>query len=111
MAIPLDEYLAKLPNERRDEIERRAETLIAEEATLRQLRTARARSQEELARALGEKHATVSKPERRTDMDFSTLRGLIEAMGGTLEIVARFPGQPPVLISQFEALDREEPPG
>jgi hypothetical protein len=44
-------------------------------------------------------------------MDFSTLRGLIEAMGGTLEIVARFPGQPPVLISQFEALDREEPPG
>ena len=63
-----------------------------------------------MARTLGVKQAAVSKLERRTDMYVSTLRGLIEAMGGTLEIVARFPGRPPVRISQFEALEGEESP-
>ncbi|MGE3819082.1 MAG: XRE family transcriptional regulator [Isosphaeraceae bacterium] len=108
MPIKLDDYLEKLPRDRREAIERRAGELIAEEATLRQLRRARERSQEELARTLGVKQAAVSKLERRTDMYVSTLRGLIEAMGGTLEIVARFPGRPPVRISQFEALEGDE---
>lgn len=108
MAIKFEDYLDKLPKERRDAIERKAEELIAEEATLQQLRKARERSQEELARMLGVKQAAVSKLERRTDMYVSTLRGLIEAMGGTLEIVARFPGRPPVRISQFEALEGDD---
>jgi predicted transcriptional regulator len=67
--------------------------LIAEEATLRQLRVARERSQEEIAIKLHIKQAAVSKLERRTDMYLSTLRSYIEAMGGQLEIIARFPGQ------------------
>ena len=37
-------------------------------------------------------------------MYLSTLRGFIEAMGGKLEIVARFPNQS-VRITQFEMLD------
>lgn len=110
MAIRLEDVLGKLPKERREAIGRKAEGLIAEEATLRQLRKAREQSQEELARTLGVKQAAVSKLERRTDMYVSTLRGLIEAMGGTLEIVARFPGQPPVRISQFEAIEGEDAP-
>ena len=108
MAIRFEDYLAKLPDEERRAIEQRGAELIEEEATLRQLREARERSQEELARALGVKQAAVSKLERRTDMYVSTLRGLIEAMGGTLEIVARFPGHLPVRISQFKALEGED---
>ncbi len=78
-----------------------------EEATLRQVREARERSQEEVAKKLHIKQAAVSKLERRTDMYLSTLRGFIEAMGGKLEIVARFPNRA-VRITQFEMLDPEQ---
>jgi len=50
----------------------------------------------------------VSKLERRDDMCLSTPRNLIEAMGESLEIVARFPDRLPVRISQVESLDANE---
>ena len=34
-------------------------------------------------------------------MYVSTLRGLIEAMGGSLKIIAQFPDRPAVSIDQF----------
>ena len=109
MAIRFDDYMAKLPKKRQQAIKKRAAELIAEEATLRQLREARERSQVEMAERLHIKQAAVSKLERRTDMYLSTLRSYIEAMGGKLEIIARFPNQA-VRIMQFEALDPEKRP-
>ena len=106
MAIKFDDYMAKLPKKRQQAIKKRAAELIAEEATLRQLREARERSQVEMAEKLHIKQAAVSKLERRTDMYLSTLRSYIEAMGGKLEIIARFP-QRAVRIMQFETLDPE----
>jgi hypothetical protein len=109
MAIRLDDYLAKLPKKRQRAIQKRAAELIAEEATLRQLREARQRSQVEMAKKLHIKQAAVSKLERRTDMYLSTLRSYIEAMGGKLEIIARFPNKA-VRIKQLEMLDPGEGP-
>ena len=106
MAIRFDDYVAKLPEKDQEAIQKRTAELIAEEATLRQIREARERSQEAVAQKLHIKQAAVSKLERRTDMYLSTLRGYIEAMGGKLEIVARFPDQV-VRITQFEELDPE----
>jgi hypothetical protein len=91
MAIRLDESMAKMPNKRRQAIRKRAAEQIAEEATLRQLRETRPRSQVEMTQKLHIKQAAVSKLARRTDMYLSTLRSSIEAMGGTLEIIARLP--------------------
>ena len=110
MAIKLSDYLAKLPESEQESIASRTRELSEEEATLRQLREARFQSQQELAGKLGVKQAAVSKLERRTDMYVSTLRSFIEAMGGQLEIVARFPDRPPVHIRQFETLDGETVP-
>ncbi len=107
MAIKFDDYMAGLPKRRQRTIKKRAAELIAEEATLRQVREARERSQAEVAKQLHIKQAAVSKLERRTDMYLSTLRGFIEAMGGKLEIVARFPNHA-VRITQFEMLDSEQ---
>ena len=107
MTVKLDDIMSKLPEERRQAIEKRAAELIAEEATLRQLREARERSQEEVAKVLHINQAGVSKLERRTDMYLSTLRGFIEAMGGKLEIIAHFPDQD-VRITQFGSLNPEE---
>ena len=74
---------------------------MLDEMPLQELRRARALSQEQLARTLGVKQASVSKLERRTDMYIQTLRNYIEAVGGQLEITAKFPDGK-VKINQFE---------
>lgn len=71
---------------------------------LQELRQARNLSQENLAQTLSVKQAAVSKLEKRTDMYISTLRNFIKAMGGDLEIIAKFPDGS-VQISQFEDID------
>lgn len=57
---------------------------------LNELRKARRLTQEELARRLGTRQANVSKLERRSDVRVSTLREVVEAMGGELRITAHF---------------------
>jgi len=69
---------------------RKTEALLAA-FELNELRKARRLTQEELARRLGTRQANVSKLERRTDVRVSTLRDVIEAMGGELRITAHFP--------------------
>jgi hypothetical protein len=104
MPIPIEDIIAGLPEKDRQAIAKRSAELIAEEASLRQIREARERTQAEIAEKLQINQAAVSKLERRTDMYLSTLRGYIEAMGGTLEILAHFPDRD-VTITQFEQLD------
>jgi DNA-binding XRE family transcriptional regulator len=101
MSIPLGDFLKELPADLREEIEVGARELIAEEYSLRDLRAARDRSQKQIAERLGVNQAAVSKLERRADMYVSSLRDYIEANGGKLEIVARFPDRPPISINQF----------
>lgn len=99
VTIPFRELLASLPEERRRRIDARTEELLADLA-LQELRQARSLSQEELGRVLEINQASVSKLERRTDMYISTLRRVVEAMGGELEITARFP-EGRIRIKQF----------
>jgi serine/threonine protein kinase len=61
------------------------------EPPIQELRAARRLSQDALAVVLKTGQSSVSKLERRTGMYVSTLRSYIEAMGGELEITARFP--------------------
>jgi transcriptional regulator with XRE-family HTH domain len=68
---------------------------------LHELRAARSLTQEKLAGELKVNQAAVSKLERRTDMYVSTLRAYVRAMGGELEIIARFPDGE-VRIEQFD---------
>jgi len=65
--------------------------VMLKEMSLNELRQACQMSQEHLAELLSTKQANVSRMERRTDMYLSTLRSYIEAMGGKLDIIARFP--------------------
>lgn len=103
----LNDYLQALPQDRREKVEKRAAKLIAEEMSLQDLRKARQQSQKTLAEKLQVKQAEVSKIEHRTDMYVSTLRSYIEAMGGTLDIVASFPNSDPIRISNFEILGED----
>ncbi len=87
----------------------RADSLAAQlraAMPLFELRRARQLSQEQLAATLGEKQPSISRLEQRTDMYVSTLRRYIEAMGGQLDIVARFPDGE-VSITQFGETDAD----
>lgn len=74
---------------------------MLKEMPLQELRQAHQLSQERLAEILLTKQANISRIERRTDMYISTLRSYIEAMGGKLDIIAKFPDGE-VYINQFE---------
>jgi transcriptional regulator with XRE-family HTH domain len=76
---------------------------ILAEMPLNELRQARGLSQKALAEALHVQQPSIAKLEKRTDMYVSTLRTHIEAMGGELEIIARFP-EGSVKISNFSDL-------
>lgn len=97
MAKELDDVMAALPARRRAKIERRAQEL----ASLKDLRQAVERTQEDLAATLGVGQDTISRLEKRSDMLLSTLRRYIEGMGGKLSLVAQFPDRPPVVIDQI----------
>jgi len=77
---------------------------MLKEMPLQELRQAHQMSQERIAEIMHTKQANVSRIERRTDMYISTLRSYIEAMGGELDIIARFPNGE-VHINQFEDID------
>ena len=64
---------------------------MSAELPLHELRQAKELSQAKLAQTLHVNQAAISKMERRTDMYISTLRDYIRAMGGDLEIIAKFP--------------------
>ena len=102
MAKNVKDLQAKMSPESRARSEAKAERLIKEMA-LDELRAARALTQEHLSTILGVQQSAVSKLERRADMYVSTLRHVIEAMGGRLEIRAVFP-EGDVRITQFQTL-------
>ena len=103
-----DEYMKKLSPERRKKIEARAQELMAEELTLRDLRKARRYSQVTLSEILDIRQGDLSKFERRADAYLSTIRRYVEAMGGRLDLVATFPNSRPVKIVHIGDLSEEE---
>lgn len=104
MAVSLDEFLATLPPDEQATIARRGAEAVARHMSLRELRKARRLSQKAIADKLRTNQAGVSKIEKRADLMLSTLRGYVEAAGGSLELVACFPDAPPVTIRHMRDL-------
>jgi len=71
------------------------------EMLLSELRKSAGVTQEELASSLGIKQPTLSRMESQSDMQISTLRRVIESLGGELEIIAHLPDGD-VRLSQFQ---------
>ena len=107
MATTLKAVMDRLPLERRERVKARADELIAEELTLRDLRKARDLTQERMAALLEIGQDSVSRLEQRSDLLLSTLRSYVNAMGGSLELVARFPDRPAVTLTGLAALSAE----
>ena len=101
----LTDRMNELPPAQRKQVEERAQELIAEELTLRNLRKARKQTQERVAEKLGINQENVSRLERRSDLLISTLSDYVEAMGGKLSLIVEFPDRQPVTLTGIAALD------
>lgn len=106
MARKYSELRSKMSPEARARVDARVIAAL-QQLPLLELRRARNLSQQKLAEALDTTQGEVSKIEHRTDLYLSTLRNYIEAMGGELDIIARFKDGA-VRISTFQDLsDRQ----
>ena len=104
MAKKFADLRAQMTPESRARAEAKAQAMLAE-MPLNELRQARGLSQKMLAEVLHVQQPSIAKIEKRTDMYLSTLRSHIEAMGGELEVVARFPDGA-VKITNFSELGK-----
>ena len=103
MAKKFSELRSRMSPAAQAQAEVKAQTMLAE-MPLNELRQARGLSQKMLADVLHVQQPSIAKLEKRTDMYLSTLRSHIEAMGGQLKIVTRFPDGA-VKISNFSELE------
>lgn len=110
MATTLKQIMERLPVERRQRIAARAEALIAEEMSLRELRKAMRKTQVQLARKTGKSQVTLSRLERQSDMLISTLNEVVRGLGGRLRILAELPDRPPVYLKGLADLAPATPP-
>lgn len=78
---------------------RRTQELLAE-LLLSEVRQLTGKSQHQVAEALGIKQPSLSKLEKQSDMQISTLQKIVKALGGELEVLAKFP-KGTVKIDQF----------
>ena len=104
MTRKFSELEAKMSAEAIARSDKRYREMLSE-MPLHELRRARGLSQETLAHALRIKQPNIAKLEKRTDIYISTLRATIEAMGGSLDIVARFPDGS-VKITNFSSIGK-----
>ena len=102
MTKKFSELRKKMSPESQERAKAKARVMLSEMA-LDELREARRLTQEQLAERLHVKQPAVAKIERRADMYLSTMRGVIKAMGGQMEILAVFP-EGKVTIKQFRDL-------
>ena len=98
MPTNVDDLIKRLSPVQRKKVEARAAELMAEAMTLRELRRARKLTQVRVAKKLGITQDSVSRLEKRSDLLLSTLRKTVEAMGGSLTLVAEFPDRKPVVL-------------
>ncbi|MCC5869057.1 MAG: XRE family transcriptional regulator [Gammaproteobacteria bacterium] len=103
MARKFSELKARMSPQSRSRAASQAQAML-DEIPLYELRKARGLSQKTLAELLHVQQPAVARLERRTDMYISTLRNHIEAMGGELEILARF-SEGAVRIANFSEIE------
>jgi transcriptional regulator with XRE-family HTH domain len=89
----------------RDKAAARTKELLGE-LLMSELRQAAGKSQRELAGKLGIKQPSLSKLENQSDIQVSTLQKIVTALGGELDVIARFP-KGEVRISQFSKTPRK----
>ena len=94
MAKSFDELVKRTTTKpTRAKAARRTQELLGQ-LLLSEIRQVAGKSQQQVADALGIKQPSLSKLEKQSDMQISTLRKIVKALGGELEISARSRSEP-----------------
>lgn len=102
------ELLAVRPASEVEAIQAEARSLAQEYEVQRDLRLDQTITQQRLADVLRVRQPSISKLDRQDDMLVSTLRRYLEALGGGLEIRARFPDRT-VVLTRFSTGKPSDP--
>jgi hypothetical protein len=103
--------IAELPPDRQARIAARYRALKHEVESLRALCKLVAKARADIAAALKVKQPSLSKIERQADMYLSALRSTVEAAGGELDLILRFPSRPALRIAGLgDILDAADRP-
>jgi DNA-binding XRE family transcriptional regulator len=100
MARNFRELEATMSPARRKKAKQKARAIM-QQMLLAELRKLSGLTQAQMAKALGVRQPTLSKLENADDMQISTLRRLITALGGELRIIAKLP-HGSIELPQFE---------
>ena len=109
MAKSFDDLVARTTTKQtREKAAKRARELLSD-LLLSEVRQQTGQSQQEVADTLGMKQPSLSKLEKQADMQISTLRKIVQALGGELEVLAKFP-QGTFRLNQFIPSRRNKKP-
>jgi transcriptional regulator with XRE-family HTH domain len=101
MAKSFDALVKRTTTKRtRERAARRTQELL-QKLLLSEIREMTGKSQKQVAEAIGIKQPSLSKLEKQSDMQISTLHRIVKALGGKLEVIAKFP-KGTVKIDQFD---------
>lgn len=92
MAKSFKEFKKTIPQHIQEEACKKTEAMLYQ-LTLAEVREARKITQNELAKRMKINQAAVSKLENRAGISLTKLQKMIEAMGGELDIIVKFPDQ------------------
>lgn len=92
MAKSFKELRKGIPQHIQDEACKKTEAMLYQ-LTLAEVRESRKITQNELAKRMKINQAAISKLENRSGISLTKLQKMIEAMGGELDIVVKFPDQ------------------
>src|SRR5690554_6071436 len=101
MSKSLDEFRKEIKPQVQAAARAKAVNIIAE-MTLAETRKARGFNQSSVAQRLKIAQSNISQIESRPDLLLSTLSHYVEALGGKLELHAKFPDGQDVEITQFQ---------
>ena len=100
MAKPFGELTKNFSPKRKAKIEKEKQVLLLEDDVISQLRKDQELTQKELADIMEIRQAAISKIENQEDILITTLERYVQALGGELEIRAKFSDRE-VSLTQF----------
>ena len=104
MTTNFKDFYKEIPEERRAKIENRVEKELRS-IQLSEVRNLVEMTQKDLAKKIDVSQAAISKMENQKDVNVSTLRKLIEAVGGKLDVTVRLPDKPAVRLETFSSME------
>jgi DNA-binding XRE family transcriptional regulator len=106
MSINFNDFYQEIPKKRKAKIEKKVKQEL-KAIQLSEVRGLVAMTQKELAENIDISQAAISKMEKQSDLNISTLRKLIEGVGGQLDVIVKLPNKTQVKLKTFSSIDRE----